>query len=427
MSFYKNGAGVYEATVEDRIAGRVHLSLRTRTKREAAARYGALAALVRRAANPADAEVLRQLRARQMNLESVAACYEAGRPFGALLQGDAWPTVGDAVTEYLAWVAAHPKRAESTLAMSRSRLGTIADLVGRDRRVDTLTTADVEGAADQPGLRARLAARGLGASTLAQYLIAFGALYRWLQTREDRRALDARREARRLHVPLDRQLIPEAGEKRVRFLEAGEARRLLAATPRAYVAAVGCGLFAGLRIDEVCHLTPRDVDLELGLVSVQPKTAPTRVSGVWKPKTRSSVRDVALEPSLAALLRAHLARHASAAWVFPSPRRGFTGPMSADHLGDLMTAVVATAGLATDVKAEKVTFHTLRHTFASWLVMEGVDLYTVSQLLGHKDISEVQATYAHLSPDHRRRAVAKLAQRFTLPALDTLETTEGAA
>lgn len=53
-------------------------------------------------------------------------------------------------------------------------------------------------------------------------------------------------------------------------------------------------------------------------------------------------------------------------------------------------------------------FHDLRHTFASRLVMAGVDLTTVKDLMGHKSFN-MTLKYAHLSPDHRRASVEKIA------------------
>lgn len=58
-------------------------------------------------------------------------------------------------------------------------------------------------------------------------------------------------------------------------------------------------------------------------------------------------------------------------------------------------------------ETQKVVFHTLRHTYASWLVMSGVDLYTVQRLMGHKDIKMTQR-YAHLAPGYLEKAVNSL-------------------
>jgi integrase len=70
------------------------------------------------------------------------------------------------------------------------------------------------------------------------------------------------------------------------------------------------------------------------------------------------------------------------------------------------------------------TFHDLRHTFASRLVMAGVDLPTVKELLGHRDIS-MTMRYTYLSSDHKQTAVGKLEQFaakvpaiFTTPPVD---------
>jgi site-specific recombinase XerD len=56
-----------------------------------------------------------------------------------------------------------------------------------------------------------------------------------------------------------------------------------------------------------------------------------------------------------------------------------------------------------------VTWHTLRHAFASRLVMGGVDLKTVQKLMGHKAIV-MTARYAHLAPTHKLQALETLAR-----------------
>ena len=66
----------------------------------------------------------------------------------------------------------------------------------------------------------------------------------------------------------------------------------------------------------------------------------------------------------------------------------------------------------------KVTLHTLRHTFASRLVMAGVDLVTVKALGGWNRLEMVER-YARLAPAHKRAAVERLAQADPLRASDS--------
>ena len=57
--------------------------------------------------------------------------------------------------------------------------------------------------------------------------------------------------------------------------------------------------------------------------------------------------------------------------------------------------------------ADLTRLHTLRHTFASHLVMNGVDLPSVQRLMGHSDI-QTTMIYAHLAPEHLANAVKKI-------------------
>jgi integrase len=102
--------------------------------------------------------------------------------------------------------------------------------------------------------------------------------------------------------------------------------------------------------------------------------------------------------------------------VLPIPEFALTvlRSLPAGAAGDTVFAGVNPAHLS--VYAKRVfkrlgipdaSFHTLRHTAASWLVMEGVDLYAVGQILGHKTPRMTQR-YAHLSPEYMAGAVGKL-------------------
>lgn len=85
-----------------------------------------------------------------------------------------------------------------------------------------------------------------------------------------------------------------------------------------------------------------------------------------------------------------------AEYVFVSPRSG----------GRLDNIKKAFEGAMADAKIEGFRFHDLRHTFASRLVMAGVDINTVRELMTHSDI-KMTLVYAHLSPDHKAAALEK--------------------
>lgn len=397
---------IFEADVRDRAIGRLHLSLATRVRREADRRHAALEALVREG----HADLVQRLRRRTLNIQAVTATFEARRPFDTLRAGFAWPTLGVAVEEYLAWIRTHADRADNTARLAETHLSAARDALGGDRPVDTITHDDV--AAWRTAL-----ADGRAPVTVTRYLQKLATLYAWLNRREERRAAEEKRAPKALHSPVDRELLTDDGTPRIRFLSTAEATQLVAATPDRLRFPIAVGLLAGLRIGEMLHLTPADVDLELGLVVVREKAAPWLPRKVWRPKSRKR-REVPMTDDLVAAARVHLASFADEAWILPSGslKRAYAGrPLSERAFSTHVTEIVTNAGLVPGRdETDGVTYHTLRHTFASWLVMARVDLFTVSRLMGHSSTAEVERTYGHLSPEHRRQAVAVITERFRL-------------
>jgi integrase len=94
-----------------------------------------------------------------------------------------------------------------------------------------------------------------------------------------------------------------------------------------------------------------------------------------------------------------------------------TETRSTDRLFSAVTpeqVSVAFARLCRLLKVADFRFHDLRHTAASWLRMQGADIHTVAQLLGHKDL-RMAARYQHLSPAFLAEAVARLDNAYALP------------
>ena len=85
--------------------------------------------------------------------------------------------------------------------------------------------------------------------------------------------------------------------------------------------------------------------------------------------------------------------------------------MAMHRIVALMAAVLVDAGI------KNFTWHCLRHTFASRLVMAGVDLRTVAELMGHKNLQMMR--YARLAPEHKAAAVDKLVKTATDTKTDT--------
>lgn len=173
--------------------------------------------------------------------------------------------------------------------------------------------------------------------------------------------------------------LPKLPEGRTRYLSPTEFKAALDAAPDWMRAPMALAAFTGMRRGEILNLCWKDVDI-----------AHHRL---YMTETKNgSLRVIALN-SLAAQVLNSLTVGKPADLIFPN--------VDAARLSVYTRRVFASVGI------EDASFHSLRHTAASWLVMEGVDLYAVGQILGHKTPRMTQR-YAHLSPGYMAAAVNKL-------------------
>ena len=176
-----------------------------------------------------------------------------------------------------------------------------------------------------------------------------------------------------------------------RFLETKEEiGRLLDAclehTPEIYPLIV-TALHTGMRRSEFLNLRWEDIDFERSTLTISSREE-------WHTKNYES-RTMPLHEEVRRVLKPI---KAAKGYVFCRPDGS---KLEERFVGERLNKTAKVAGLG------HLYPHALRHTFASHLVMSGVDLPTVQRLMGHKDIKTTMR-YAHLAPDHLRMGMAML-------------------
>ena len=156
-------------------------------------------------------------------------------------------------------------------------------------------------------------------------------------------------------------------------------------------------LATGLRRGELLGLKWDDIDMNNGTIRVRRQVA--RIDGeiVEAPlKTKNSYRTVSIGDDAIEVLkeqRKKVGREIE--YVFPSPNGG---PISPDSVLNMLHRVLERAGLP------KIRFHDLRHTFATLALQNGVDIKTVSGMLGHFSAGFTLDTYAHVTTSAQKEA-----------------------
>ena len=202
-------------------------------------------------------------------------------------------------------------------------------------------------------------------------------------------------------VPTNKVDFPKVNNRRLRFLTHAEADRLLNELKRRspmthdqVLTALHCGLRAG----EVRGVRWQDVDLKSKIINL-----PTTKGG--------ESQQVYMTDQVKEMLLERIPEGARPEdFVFPDTKGGLQFKISDTYIRTVED-LGFNAGLGTKDATYRVVFHTLRHTFCSWLAMQGTPLYTIQKLARHKSIAMTER-YSHLLPDQKQDAVRAMAEVF---------------
>ncbi len=221
---------------------------------------------------------------------------------------------------------------------------------------------------------------------------------------------------------------PKAVRPEAKALAVDEAQRLLAhAKETRFGPLFAVAIATGARRGELCALRWDAVDLERATMTIRTSVSKTRAGFCEKGTKSGKVRTVSLSPLAIEAFRARRVRQAqdrlAAGGAYES-----AGYVFADALGGRISPDVVTREFyqfARRVGLSTTSFHSLRHTAATWMIGGGVDVRTAASVLGHASPNVTLAVYSHLIAGAQAVAVATIDDRLLgiAPVRDRKEAT----
>lgn len=182
------------------------------------------------------------------------------------------------------------------------------------------------------------------------------------------------------------EFFSEVGREKQRELTMEEEKRLLEASENHIRSMIITGLQTGMRKGEILNLMWEDVDLKNGVITVRSEYSKNS-------RSRKIIFNGILKAELSRLKK----QNGHSPYVFLNPR---TGKPYAD-------TKKAFKGACDRAEVKGLRFHDLRHTYASRLVANGVDIITVKELLGHSKVAMTER-YTHSNDERKKRAAELL-------------------
>jgi integrase len=198
--------------------------------------------------------------------------------------------------------------------------------------------------------------------------------------------------------PVKKVKLPIVQNERQRFLSYEEAKLLLDKLKETSTLVHDMALLSlhcGLRLGEITNLKGMDIEFENGTIHIA------------DPKNKTA-RKAFMTEAIKEMFKGRLTENPEE-YIF-TDRRNKGRITSVSHTYPKVVKELGFNKGITD-RRQLVTFHTLRHTHASWLAISGESLLVIQQSLGHKDLQMLRR-YAHLSSDSRRQAAMRLEEGF---------------
>ena len=196
--------------------------------------------------------------------------------------------------------------------------------------------------------------------------------------------------------------LPTLKSREMRVLTHEEMQRfLIQAKEEGYYELYLLELTTGLRRGELLALQWDDFDMETGVLKISRQIYPVKGKLIINdPKTKAAVRTIILPPPMLEVLKEYK-KEIFSPWIFPS-RVKPDQPMDPGYVRKRLQGILARSG------CKKVRFHDLRHTFATMALEHGMDVKTLSAIIGHVSSSTTLNIYAHVTDEMRQSAAAKI-------------------
>lgn len=196
--------------------------------------------------------------------------------------------------------------------------------------------------------------------------------------------------------------LPPKKTREMQVLDRDELQRfLIQAQAEGYYELFLLDLATGLRRGELMALQRDDLDFETGVLNVNKQVY--QVNGELQfsePKTKNSIRKIVLPSAVVEVLREYK-KTVNARWMFPSPVKE-DRPITPGVVRKRLQLILEHAG------CKHVRFHDLRHTFATLALQNGMDVKTLSAMLGHVSAATTLDIYTHITDDMQRTAAANI-------------------